>query len=347
MTEDRFKGMTGTQLSRYPGRLDLWLSGRNPGPLTIEVGITHGCNHNCLHCSFQQSTPYKKQKKFIDPDLFMQFLKDFREMGGVEIYFAGDGEPLLHPQIEEFLACCKQLGLGVSMSSNGIYLTEKKATDILRYLDWIRFSINGGDRDTYAKIHDCDPKDFDRLSNNLINSVRIRHAQNSKVLLAIQFLVYDLNYQSMVSMLEFHKVVGTDLLVFRSMSDTRKDDDAPSQEIREALREIEASVGEFSNVKVRLDFHTEAKWKYCYGPNFRIYMNHEGDIIPCFRQYYNKNRIGNIHKNRFTEIWNSERKSDVYKMIESGGDISMCSRLCHCSQDNIVAQNACLERGGK
>ena len=145
----------GSKLRSYPEHFQAWLAGKNPGPLVVEAGVVNGCNHNCQHCDFQQFEPYGKHKGFLDPEVFKGFLQEFAAMGGVELFFAGDGEPMLHPQFCDFVLFAKKLGLNCTLSSNGQMFNRNNAEKLLPHLSWIRCSVNGGDPKTYGQVHVC------------------------------------------------------------------------------------------------------------------------------------------------------------------------------------------------
>lgn len=337
----------GSQLKDNIARLHKWKDGNNPGPLVIEITATHGCNHNCLHCSYQQYSPYDRYKFFSDSTVFKQFLQDFKSLGGVEVYFGGKGEPMLNPLLSEWIQYGHGIGLNMTIGSNGILLNDRKSRAILPFVKWIKFSVNAGDRLTYTKVHRCKAGDFDKLIHNLEKTVKNRNFYNLDALIVIQFLTYDSNWTSIPSILDIHRKIGTDLLIFRNVVPKEK----PlfySKDIIDALKEIDGE----ERVHIRWDTYREKggelDWKKCYGINFRTNMDQEGNLFTCFRQVFKDSIYGNIHKDRFINIWSSSRKKKVFSEVEQQAGRPDCKKWCSAAYDNAFIRNYLgEERDGK
>ena len=74
-------------------------------------------------------------------------------------------------------------------------------------------------------------------------------------------------------------------------------------------------------------------YKKCFGPQFQLQMSGSGIVAPCgsfFNEKYSKYHIGDITKQRFKDIWLSERYMEVMDMIssESFDARTDCESLC-------------------
>ena len=331
----------GGKLTQNPERLKSWLAGENPGPLTVNVGLTHGCNHNCVHCACQLFNPYEGRKSFIDTALFKQFMKDCQQMGVAELFFAGSGEPLLHPDLEEILQYGHALGLNLTVSTNGMLLTPKRAETILPFLNWVRVSVNGGDSSTYADVHDCHERDFEQLVTRLGHAAKIRDEQQLRVKIGLQFLVHDLNRHSIPAMAAFHRRVRSDVLIFRNTVDENGQFSRVSPEELELLRQAEKQPG----IEVRWENFGEAElpaaWSQCHGINFRTNLDYDGNLFTCQRQFYKESRYGNIKEQRLPEIWQSQRRLKIFAEVGEGADRHRCHKWCQSSFDNLFLEGHC------
>lgn len=331
----------GGKLSQNPEHFEAWQQGRPVGPLTIEVGATYGCNHDCVHCGFQQYQPYGKKRNFLERDAFLDFLDDFSELGGQEVYFAGNGEPLLNPHMADWVKHGDGLGLEMAMSSNGIPLTPKNATAILPYMSWIRFSVNGGTVESYTRVHKCREKDFDILWHNLKFAAELKKERDLKVNLALQFIVYDLDWDSIEPMVARHHEAGTDVLIFRNVGKP----DGSFAEITEAVRARLEWAEKQARVQVRWDTFTPSQatpaWHQCQAIHFKTNMDDRGNLVTCNRNLIKNSVYGNIHEQRFKEIWlASQRKQQVFETVCSGADIVSCRQWCQVSYDNLFIEKA-------
>lgn len=82
--------------------------------------ITNVCN---LSCSFCHGT--SRAKGFISVEDFRTAAKKLRTVTEY-LYLHLMGEPLLHPQLKELLAICKELGFRTVVTTNGVLLSEKE-----------------------------------------------------------------------------------------------------------------------------------------------------------------------------------------------------------------------------
>ena len=78
--------------------------------------ITNECN---LGCSFCHGT--KRPVRYMTVDEFTHAATELRRVSEY-IYFHLMGEPLLHPDLEEFFSIARTLGLKVMITTNGTLL---------------------------------------------------------------------------------------------------------------------------------------------------------------------------------------------------------------------------------
>jgi radical SAM protein with 4Fe4S-binding SPASM domain len=87
----------------------------------IYIEITNRCN---LACSFCQ--PSSRTKAFMQPAAFEEILRKINgNTGYISLHVLG--EPLLHPDLELFLAMSRAYGLRVNLTTNGILLSRNRA----------------------------------------------------------------------------------------------------------------------------------------------------------------------------------------------------------------------------
>ena len=91
-------------------------------------------------------------------------------MGGLgvkSIMYAGEGEPFLHKDFTDLVIHTKQSGIDTAITTNGVLMTPANSDKILNATEWIKVSCNAGTPETYAKIHQAKPGDFDRVIANM------------------------------------------------------------------------------------------------------------------------------------------------------------------------------------
>ena len=94
--------------------------------------------------------------------------------------FAGDGEPLLNPNIGEIVKDAEEHGINTSFTTNGVHLTEKFLRNSITNISWIKVSMNAGSAEAYEKIHRTQYSDFEKVWKNLANAISIRKEYQSR-----------------------------------------------------------------------------------------------------------------------------------------------------------------------
>ncbi len=121
------------------------------GPLSINLDLTSACNFACPHCV---------DSGIINTGEYLQYgdiqrgLETLKENGLLSVILIGGGEPTLHRDFEDVVSLAKRLGLQVGIVTNGTRLERVAAVaDRLERRDWLRLSIDAGNRETFIKAH--------------------------------------------------------------------------------------------------------------------------------------------------------------------------------------------------
>jgi pyruvate formate lyase activating enzyme len=105
-------GLVKTSLIDYPGEV-------------AAVLFTRGCNLRCPYCHNPELITGSEPRGMLEPERVLDFLRSRRKvLGGVVVT---GGEPLLHPEIPDFLAEVRRLGLKVKLDTNGTLPDALKA----------------------------------------------------------------------------------------------------------------------------------------------------------------------------------------------------------------------------
>ena len=127
--------------------------------VTIEIDSV--CNLSCPMCflgGFRREKIFLPENtdKFLSPDLFKKLIDeiatDYSFAQSSEPFFVmfSGGEPLLHPQIFEFLSYAKEKGVGVTVFTNGTLIDSVRAAKLVEMMPAaLMFSLDGP-----QEIHD-------------------------------------------------------------------------------------------------------------------------------------------------------------------------------------------------
>jgi radical SAM protein with 4Fe4S-binding SPASM domain len=56
----------------------------------------------------------------------------------------------------------------------------------------------------------------------------------------------------------------------------------------------------------------------CFIPSKMVTVTVEGNVVPCFEDFYQKNQMGNIHEKSIRAIWSSEKYEEFRKNLKKG-----------------------------
>ena len=84
---------------------------------------TRRCNLACLHC-YSDSNADRHPELTTEEGLAL--LRDIAEFGAPAVLFSG-GEPLVRPDLFTLIGAARELGLPVTLSSNGTMITQRRA----------------------------------------------------------------------------------------------------------------------------------------------------------------------------------------------------------------------------
>lgn len=114
------EGLLEALPSPVPAPPSIVVSG-SPAPSLryLELQLTHRCNLRCRHCYL--GPPRPKELPLADA---LAITREFAALGGLRLLISG-GEPLLYPDLPEFLQAIQGLRLRRVLLTNGTLLTEE------------------------------------------------------------------------------------------------------------------------------------------------------------------------------------------------------------------------------
>ncbi|MDX8381255.1 MAG: radical SAM protein [Ghiorsea sp.] len=109
--------------------------------------ITDQCNEKCIHC-YASSSPMCSD--FLSLEEITSVLHQARKLGRAMVQFTG-GDPLIHRQLVEAVACAARLDFqGIEIYTNGLLLSDGLLQKLLPYTPSFAFSLYSPD----AGVHD-------------------------------------------------------------------------------------------------------------------------------------------------------------------------------------------------
>ena len=316
------KDVDNHKLMYYPKEVAGWVETGRATPLHVEVGPTNRCNHHCSFCSVDWIT---HGKILIDADVLVNAIHSMADVGVKSIYFAGEGEPMLHPSMDRFVQAAHTRGIKTSMATNGAFLKEDKLESVFQYLSWVRFSLDAATAPTHKAIHMN--KDYDKIIENIRRAVKYKKDNNLAVEIGAQCIVLEENLNELEDFADLMKDVGVDNIQYKPHHNHPKSASNPTlyNLTDESLRQRLLSRGsEDFTVMVRSKNMQELPeipgqshnycYKKCHAYNFLTLIDAKGSCYGC-NIFYDKKEysFGNIYEQSFEEI---HKGGNVGKIID-------------------------------
>jgi len=296
------------KLMYHPHIVSKWLKGEITYPIYTEISPTSACNHRCLFCApsfFLNYTP-----KFLTTSILKINLEDMAVVGVKAIMYGGEGEPLLHSDMVEIIQFTKQTGLDVALTTNGVLLDKYKISRIIPYLSWMKFSVDAATEETYAKLHRTSKKDFSRVIDNIIESVKYKRENDLDCTIGVQMLLFRENIKEVKELIEMMETIQPDYLVLKPYSEHEKQ---LTKELHQPyMYQINKLRETIKNSSINIIFREDTlskvgekkPYKECYAQDFMAYIDSLGGVHSCINFIGDDGyEYGNIYEHTFGNIW--------------------------------------------
>lgn len=352
------------------------------GPNFIHIDLTNNCNNNCIGCWCnspllgEKKIEIEEKNKFLPYALLVNLIEETRRMGTKRVAFGGGGEPLMHPDFLRLVRLTKEKGLECYISTNFTLVDMNLLDELIKVKPQeLAVSIWAATGETYCLVHpNKDMQDFKNIKSNL------SYLNNRKKLypkVKICNVITRLNYFEMEEMVEFALKTKSDIVEFTVIDVIPAKTESlllGEKERNSVLKSCEAIRKKFlkrrakmkiSNLDLferRISNPDSARGIYdsdiigkipCYtGWTFsRISAN--GNVNFCLKSH--RFPVGNIYRERFSDIWNSElqlklrksaladRTDNFFKMTGNAENAYPgCERVCDDLVRNMYTHNKIL-----
>jgi len=338
------KGYLAHRTLYHIDRLYAWKHDLYFPPVTVEVNPTAICNQRCGYCYVAGRTKGK-----MDDALLLGVVGQLADAGVNGVVFQGSGEPLTHKALPDAIARASELGLAVSLTTNGVLLTPEIQDKILPHLTYVKISSVDSDPYRYANYHGCNVKQYESLIFNIQNMVRKRDEQGLNFLILVTTYLFPDNFREAYRIVKFLRGLGVDRVsvqepVYSEYSyDGQKPMTSslfPEEEIERVRQEVMSLCTEDFSVVFRFPLNSlsfingrcKKTWvnQWCQGIKFNALIDTDGEVYLCFRYWgVREFSCGNVSKTSFSQIWKSERRKemDAYTNITppQGDECSICN----------------------
>jgi radical SAM protein with 4Fe4S-binding SPASM domain len=285
-------------------------------PISISIEPTTSCNLRCPECpsglrSFTRPTGMLQQALYkIVIDQLAPTLSY------LTFYF--QGEPFLNGDFLEMVDYASSKNIYTATSTNGHYLKDDVAKRTVESgLDRIIISIDGTTQDTYQSYRVGGSLDkVIEGTENILKWKKILKSATPHVI--FQFLVVGPNEHQIPDVYALAKKLGVDQVVLKTAQiyDYEKGSSLIPQQEKYA-RYKKNSDGTYS-LKNKLDNNCWKMWHSCV-------VTWDGKIVPCCFDKDAHFVLGDLSKNSFEEIWQSDKYNAFRQtLLSDRSQIEIC-----------------------
>lgn len=330
------------KLMYHVSRVGAWMGGRDVFPIYMEVSPSGACNHRCTFCALDF---LEYQHRLLDAAILKERLTEMGRLGLKAIMYAGEGEPLLYPEIATILEHTADSGIDAALTTNGVLLSGERAERILPVAEWIKVSINAGTARTYAAIHRTKERDFETVLDNVAAAAALKRSRGYRCTLGMQMVLLPENRGEAEALARTARDAGADYLVIKPYSQHPSSRTIQYQDVRyEEDSALAERLSEMNTESFQVIFRIRAakKWdassrpyKRCLALPFWSYLDAGGSVWGC-SVYLGDERFlyGNINENTFQEIWEGPRRRESLRFVAEELDASRCRVNCRMDEIN-------------
>lgn len=255
----------------------------------IYIEITNVCNLNCSFC-----IKNCRQPRFMSCDEFWQILMQIRPYTSY-ICLHVLGEPLMHPQLEEFLAMAHKADMKVNVTTNGTML-KAKTEGLLNSPSLRKVSVS---------LHSLENGSEDEYLQSVAEFVLAASQKN----ILCDLRLWNLTAQDTNNQPIFEKLCGF-LKVESGVVQAAKEKINQSGSITLAPAVFLGTAQRFDWPS--LDAPLTEKPVFCYGMRTQAAILCDGTVVPCCLDSKGDVNLGNIFSQPFEEIISSKRAKAIY-----------------------------------
>jgi MoaA/NifB/PqqE/SkfB family radical SAM enzyme len=345
------------KIFNFPAKIQSFVEGNITAPLYVRIKPINLCNHGCFFCVYSTGFRTKdggeeehiisgmhedmREEDIIPTKKMLEILEDLAAMGTKAVTYSGGGEPLMHPDIVQIMQKTLDLGLDLSIITNGQNLAKDRA-EVLKHAKWVRVSMDYSNGHQMKRFRNVSEKSFDSIIKNIRSFSSIK---NSECDLAVNYIVHKNNYKGLFDFTKLLKESGVENVRYSPMYVENFYD--YHQEIRE---EVEAELTKISEL-IDEKFTVNTTYNITPGSShskFRSYSNcyimqtvpvigADLGVYACHNKAYDgTGLIGTLKESSFKELWFS---AETKHYMQNFNAKHKCMHECSNDRKNILINN--------
>ena len=319
-------------------------------PIYVKFKLMFACNLKCEMCNHWRET----REPPLTNDRIREILAELAALGCRKVHLSG-GEPLLRPRIPDLIAYATELGLKVTMTTNGTRVDKAMAKTLVESgLRGVNVSLDAPDRKTHDRLRG-EPGAWKKTVKAIEHLHR--YARKGKLNLRINTVVSRSNYKTLAPLPDLAHQLGTDGINLIGVDDhcgpqiapRRRDIEIFNERIAPKIAERALALGLMQNENEAYPFGRSdreisqaRRGEYalgyydrhpCFAPWTHSLIDYNGLVYICCMTREQIPPLGDLKTSSFTEIWNGTRYQIARRLMHPPS-LAPCRRCDDFIEDN-------------
>ncbi len=294
-------------------------------PISIAIEPTTSCNLRCPECP-SGLRQFTRPIGMLEPSFFKTTIDSvYKELIYLTFYF--QGEPYLNPNFLEMVKYASNKNIYTSTSTNAHYLTPEQALKTVESkLDRLIISIDGTTQETYEQYRIGGV--FQKVIDGTKNIIAAKKKLNSRTPhIIFQFLVVKPNEHQLNDVRQLADELGVDEVVFKTAQVYDFKNGNPLIPANQKYSRYKQQTDGTFKIKNELLNQCWRMWSSCV-------VTWDGIVVPCCFDKDAKHQLGDLKKQKFNSIWESNSYQLFRRSIlKSRQEIDICM---NCSEGTKV-----------
>ncbi|MBF0588474.1 MAG: radical SAM protein [Magnetococcales bacterium] len=328
---------TNMKMFHFKEKLDTLPAASNEiqAPLHVRIKPTNACAHDCWYCAYRKENIQlgkdMEKRGRIPEEKMMEIIEDFSEIGVRAVTFSGGGDPFYYPPLPQSLEKLAEADIRFAALTNGARLDGRLAELFAAYGSWIRISLDGWDRNSYAQYRNISPTEYDRMWNNMAQFKKM----NTGCLLGVVIVIDQKNAPHVYDMVRALHDIGVNSVKLspciisndqqKSIDYQSSCADAVTEQIERAINDFHSDQFQISNgYRLQLQtFHKAYHW--CPYVQINPVIGADLNVYTCHDKAYNieQGLLFSMQKQRFIRGWFADKKT--FMQVDPSHD---CNHHC-------------------
>ncbi len=269
-------------------------------PEEVSIEATNVCNFKCAFCP--QSDPNHHElvpRTYLDPSIAAKIFANIRD-GGVKtetLHWTLDGDPFMNKRFNELCAVALKYNfINMYFATNGMLITEDVLNQLPDYNNaHYTFTIDfSADREYFERVRGTS-NSWERIRSNiqqLLSTQRWKH---------ISVEVSDISTYEFSDPHDIQRRFGELQSLFSD----------PSGRLRTFHKTFHNATG----LVAKHISNKSKKYHLCPYPWTSLFVASNGDVVACCRDLRRQTVLGNLMRQKLTDIWNGQAFIELRKNL--------------------------------